>query len=350
MIYVGGVPFPAEDSSSSPNSTQGSVVLVALMDHPILVSASHSFRAMQERKFSFSEESSLQQPRHSKCVFVFQREYATVDPSLVDLVGTDEATTCVGIVIRNRGSGMVSVAHLDSPNIVDIGLTQMLALVADHNSDAILDVHLVGAFEDTSPQQENRDAESKSHRKLEGYSFPLCSRIIEILGKSREIFHIQTLHVLGHNTRWDSEGNALPIFHGVLVETSTGSVIPASFDRTSRCPDEIVRRIRRGASFEDPSWTGRLLETYDTQNDRFVIAPCLWTRQQLRMALTTRQFSDTEILLRCSSSPFAEGPDFVDNERRQCEYLIQHPDCRETFPLKQPRVFERTADGGWTKC
>lgn len=66
-------------------------------------------------------------------------------------------------------------------------------------------------------QQENRGAESKSHRKLEGYSFPLCSKIIEILGKSREIFHIQTLHVLGHNTRWDSEGNALPIFHGFLV-------------------------------------------------------------------------------------------------------------------------------------
>lgn len=60
-------------------------MLVALMDHPILVSASHSFRAMPERKFSFSEESSLQQPRQSKCVYVFQREYATVDPSLVDV-------------------------------------------------------------------------------------------------------------------------------------------------------------------------------------------------------------------------------------------------------------------------
>lgn len=60
------------------------------------------------------------------------------------------------------------------------------------------------------------------------------------------------------------------------VETSTGSVIPASFDRTSRCPDEIVRRIRVTASCEDPSWNGKLLESYDTQTDRFIIAPCCW--------------------------------------------------------------------------
>lgn len=60
------------------------------------------------------------------------------------------------------------------------------------------------------------------------------------------------------------------------VETSTGSAIPASFDRTSRCPDEIVRRIRVTASYEDHSWNGKLLESYDTQTDRFIIAPCCW--------------------------------------------------------------------------
>ncbi|CAK9168765.1 unnamed protein product [Ilex paraguariensis] len=94
----------------------------------------------------------------------------------------------------------------------------------------------------------------------------------------------------------------------VKVETSTGSVFPASFDRTSRCPDEIVRRIRVTVCFEDPHWTGRLLETYDTQTDRFVIAPCTW----------------------------------------KWDYLFQHPDWREAFPLRQPRVFER-ASGSWRR-
>lgn len=60
------------------------------------------------------------------------------------------------------------------------------------------------------------------------------------------------------------------------VETSSGSIIPASFDGTSKCPDEIVRRIRVTASFEDSNWNGKLLDTYDTSTDRFVIAPCAW--------------------------------------------------------------------------
>lgn len=33
-------------------------------------------------------------------------------------------------------------------------------------------------------------------------------------------------------------------------------------------------------------------------------------------ALSLQQYSDSEILLKCSTSPSAEGPDFVDNERR----------------------------------
>lgn len=68
------------------------------------------------------------------------------------MVGTDEATTCVGIVIRNQNSGMTSVAHLDSPDVVDIGLAQMLAFVVNQSSDVMLDVHLIGGFDDASPE------------------------------------------------------------------------------------------------------------------------------------------------------------------------------------------------------
>uniref|UniRef100_A0A2P2KDS7 Uncharacterized protein MANES_10G151000 n=1 Tax=Rhizophora mucronata TaxID=61149 RepID=A0A2P2KDS7_RHIMU len=68
------------------------------------------------------------------------------------LVGTDEATTCVGLVIRNQRTGMISVAHMDSTKIVDIGITQMLSLVTSYDSDANLDVHMVGGFEDVSPK------------------------------------------------------------------------------------------------------------------------------------------------------------------------------------------------------
>ncbi|CAB4298461.1 unnamed protein product [Prunus armeniaca] len=345
MIIVDGLPF-STDTSASP---QGRDILAALMEHPALVSASNLFKAIPERRFSVPEESGPEKTPPSKWVYLFQREYATVDPALVDFVGTDEATTCVGVAIRNPGNGMTSVAHMDSPKIVDIGLSQMLSLLVDHNSDMEFDVHLVGGFEDVSPNHGNCNTRSESQEKLAGYSFPLCAKIVETLWNRQEKFHIRTLFILGHNTRRDLEGNAYPIFNGFMVGTSTGSITPATFDRTSRCPDEIVRRIRVSASYEDSSWKGKLMETYDTQTDQFKIAPCCWTLRQLRISLSLQGYSDSEILLMCSTSPSAEGPDFVENMRRQWEYLIEHPDWRETFPMKQPRIFERNAERGWRR-
>lgn len=143
MIYVNGVRFLSDSSSA-----EGHDMVIALLEHPHLVSASHTFCAISERKFAVSEDSESVQ---AKCVYVFQREYATADPALVEIVGTDEATTCVGIVVRNCRTGMTSIGHMDTPDIVDIGLSQMLSLITD-TDDVILDVHLVGAFDDSAPQ------------------------------------------------------------------------------------------------------------------------------------------------------------------------------------------------------
>lgn len=52
---------------------------------------------------------------------------------------------------------------------------------------------------------------------MKGYSFPLCIKLVEKLAESKEKFQIQNFQVLKRNTRWDSEGNAFPIFHGLLV-------------------------------------------------------------------------------------------------------------------------------------
>lgn len=68
----------------------------------------------------------------------------------------------------------------------------------------------------------------------------------------------------------------LPFYASFQVETASGIVIPAIFDRTSRCPDELVRRIRVSVSYEDANWKEKLLETYDCGSDCFKIAPCRW--------------------------------------------------------------------------
>ncbi|CAH8392119.1 unnamed protein product [Eruca vesicaria subsp. sativa] len=354
MIYVDGVLFPDENSSSSSSSSsqkqaewltnveQGSSLLVDVMTHPVIISASETFKNLEEQKVT--EFSSLK----DRYVYVFQREYAVVNPALVDFVGMDEATTCVGLVIRNRRSGVTSIAHMDSPKVVDVGIRQMLSLVLEDDSDAAeLDVHMVGGYEDVDLKNANGGGD---YAKPQGYSFPLCCKLVYTLQKRRENFHIQTLFILGHNTKLDGQGNTCPIFNGCLVNTSTGAISPASFNRSSRCPDELVRRIRVSASFEDSSWKGKLLDTYDTKADRFIIAPCSWTMRLVEYVWELNQLPDEEILVNCSTSPSAEGPDFVDNERRIWKYLLKYPEWSKTFPKRQPHVFERTANGSWKRC
>ncbi|KFK37247.1 hypothetical protein AALP_AA4G233100 [Arabis alpina] len=345
MIYVDGVPFQNENNSSSlSSSSKGSRLIHDVMNHPVIMLASDSFKNLEERNVNF-EESHSESSKKDRYVYIFQRECATVKPSLVDFVGTDEATTCVGLVIRNRKSGMTSIAHMDSPKIVDMGISQMLSLVLEDDIDAELDVHMVGGYEDV----DTKNANGGVYAKPEGHSFPLCCKLVETLQKRKENFHMKTLFILGHNTKLDAQANTCPIFNGCLVNTSTGSIFPASFNRTSRCPDEIVRRIRVSASFEDSSWEGKLLDTYETESDRFVIAPCCWTMRLIEIVWELNQLPDEDILTTCSTSPTAEGPDFIDNERRIWEYLLKYPDWNRTFPRRQPRFFERTANGNWKK-
>lgn len=54
------------------------------MKHPILESVSQSFKSIQERKVS-SREYGSEGLTKSKYVYIFQREYATVHPGLVDV-------------------------------------------------------------------------------------------------------------------------------------------------------------------------------------------------------------------------------------------------------------------------
>lgn len=64
---------------------QGNKNLVALLEHPSLVAAVDLFKAIPEEKFSVPKQSNFQNPSLAKHVYVFQREYATVDPAFVEV-------------------------------------------------------------------------------------------------------------------------------------------------------------------------------------------------------------------------------------------------------------------------
>ncbi|XP_051181446.1 protein N-terminal asparagine amidohydrolase isoform X2 [Lolium perenne] len=340
MLLVDGEPVTSSSapSGSSPTGSSGRELVAALMGNPGLCAASERLRATPERRISSGPEG----PRN---VYVFQREYATVDPARVELVGTDEMTTCVGVIIRNNKTGMISISHMDFPKIVEGGFKQMLELLGGDN--APFDVHLIGAFDDSSTKVVHSSGGKRN--KQEGYSHPLCCKIVEVLHKSEQQFHLRSFCVLGNNTTTDSYGNARPIVGGFVMQTSSGVVTPASFEMASRCPDEIVRRIRVSVSSYDPNWKAKLLETYDTRADIFQIAPTRWMPDWAEIAFSLNQLSDSEVLLQCSTSPAAEPPHFVETDRRKWKYLIENPDWEDTFPKYNPRVFHRTNDGNWSR-
>ncbi|CAH9075434.1 unnamed protein product, partial [Cuscuta epithymum] len=109
-------------------------------DDPYLKSIAATYRSISSGDLILSRDSDFLVTRETKCVYIAQKEYATVDPSLVDVIGTDGQGGCVGVVIRNPKSGLICVAHMDLPEVIDNGLTQMLSSAIGQEIDEILDV------------------------------------------------------------------------------------------------------------------------------------------------------------------------------------------------------------------
>lgn len=63
---------------------QGSSLLLDVMSHPEIILASDSFKNLEERKVSFAERDSESSTK-GRYVYIFQREYAVVNPALVDV-------------------------------------------------------------------------------------------------------------------------------------------------------------------------------------------------------------------------------------------------------------------------
>ncbi|CAH9094660.1 unnamed protein product [Cuscuta europaea] len=346
MITVGDVSYSISSfDHSSSSSQQGKDILRTLMQNPGLKRVSFALDYTPGGLFSLTNNGGFLITPQTKSVFILQKEYATVDPSFVDVVGTHGMSTCVGLIIQNPKSGKISVAHIDVLGVIEIGINQMLSSVDDQDINDVtnLNVHLIGGYND-EPEWANHEDEEKR----EGVSFPICSKIIEVLCKSTKTFHLRTLHVLDHNTIYDRQGIGNPKFGGFVVETGVGSIFPAMFDETTKGPDEMVREVRRLCCHYDPSWDGRLLDTYDNLSDHYVIAPCSWGRKGAKgfgwfLSLSDREFADNYYF----TPPAVLNRNEINYLRGIFAYIFNNPEWKKTFPGGRPRVFARIDCGGW---
>ncbi|CAH9135425.1 unnamed protein product [Cuscuta epithymum] len=215
----------------------------------------------------------------------------------------------------------------------------MLSSISDQDSNDSYDVHLIGGYKDIPYE----------HKKWrEGVSLTLCSKIIEVLFNNPAKFNIRTLHVLDHNTQYDEEGNAYRIFQGFIVATDSGSILPAHFHETTRGPDVMVREVRRNLCAGDSTWKHRLLDTYDTESDRYSIAPCYWDESVLGRVKHLLELSDEEFAkVYYYAPPVQIDHNYIRYLKSIVGYIVEHPNWKNVFPNGKPREFKRIPNGDW---
>ncbi|XP_024522853.1 protein N-terminal asparagine amidohydrolase [Selaginella moellendorffii] len=258
------------------------VLLAWLLGHPTLVADA----------LKASPAIEIKQSSTPRFVCVLQKEFATAIPALVDFVGTDDATTCVGVQIRTVRMLQVGVLRFYGTLLASVPRTC-------------------------------RGVASSAY-KLE----------------------IRTLCILRHNTVTSDGGYPCPAVRGFAIETKSGRCFPASFSADARGPDEIIRALLMLAG---PATRLRL--PYDTESDTFSIKPFQWSRGWKMLAAQSLALSDAELLQTRSTSPHAESPSFVTSIRRMDTYIYNHPDWEHAFPNRESRRLVRDpGTGRWMRA
>lgn len=85
-------------------------------------------------------------------LYVRQREMAAVAPhdKSVNIIGSDDATTCIIVVVRHSGSGAVAMSHLDGSG-TDEAVPSMIARVQELSMgypEGRIELQLIGGFRD----------------------------------------------------------------------------------------------------------------------------------------------------------------------------------------------------------
>ncbi|KAI0207114.1 Protein N-terminal asparagine amidohydrolase [Lamellibrachia satsuma] len=259
-----------------------------------------------------------------KLLYVNQREYAVVCPNdeHIDVIGTDDATTCHILVIRHSGSGVTGLAHCDGCGVEE-GIDSMMNKIsqfARRGPDGRYELHLAGGFLDDRKQ-----------------SAKLSLTILEVMMKLEEEVHLMTLCITDANDTLCG-GTHFPVIYGLAVHVKTGQIAQATFP--SKGPDMDIRSATHFVGWK------RMLNIYDNETGRLMVGPYNWkpmTDIDLYLAL-----SDAQIRQYLSTSPEQEPPHFENHVRKALTVLKNHPKPHRTlFPNDAPRCYAMDENGQW---
>lgn len=255
-------------------------------------------------------------------LYVQQREMAVTmsyDKS-INIIGSDDVTTCIIIILRHSGSGAVGLAHLDG-NCTEECVINMIHKVQGLSAgvQGRLELHIVGGFSDMHNYSEDL---------FFGIMHSFHKQSLEIDLKLACVGEYNT--VMRNNVRW-------PIVYGAGVNIKTGEIFPATFvDKGPERPLRIARQLTGGQ---------QVLDVYDCSCGLLKIGP--FNYEPLRGVDLWLNQPDEFILQHLSTTPDVEPPHFVNEVKAALKYIQDNPFPAVTvFRDNRPHYYRKDETSG----
>jgi protein N-terminal asparagine amidohydrolase len=261
---------------------------------------------------------------------VWQREFATAQPNKIDLLGSDEATTCFILILRSPRSWKASCGHFDgAPGQLggkQCSLRTMVGTFDGAEQSYGLEAHVFGTYD-------------SGHRE----SVTALRALLYLMHALPLRIHLVSVCVGALNTIVEPRtAVARPLVRGACVELRTGAVFPATW--AYRGPDLAFRIVR---SMCGPS---QLVCVYDAALDAVVLAPVPYEPLPAAEVAQLEALSDEQLLAATSTSPLVESDGFVADMRAALRCMREMPDWRRAFG-GGPRYYRRQpGTGEWVPC
>ncbi|XP_049801659.1 protein N-terminal asparagine amidohydrolase-like [Schistocerca nitens] len=258
-------------------------------------------------------------------LYVHQGELAVTEPndSNVEVLGSDDATTCIIAVLRHPVCGAVALSHMDGGGVADCvaRMIESVKQIAGGSSDGKMELQVFGAF-----------------GYAQNFSETVFDSVMITFHKHPEKVNV-TLACVGDINTTVKDGKHWPSLYGVGINVKTGELFPAVYK--DRGPDEGLRHARQLCS------KLRMMEVYNNETRMLKIGP--FDYSPLNDAEMWLNLPDEVILHYMSTSPEVEPPHFVSQIRKALKCMLDHPSPINTiFKFNKPRCYVRDeTNNGW---
>ncbi|XP_074647236.1 protein N-terminal asparagine amidohydrolase-like [Tubulanus polymorphus] len=261
-----------------------------------------------------------------KLLYVMQRELAVIAPredDTIEIIGTEDATTCHIGIITHSGSKAVGLCHFDGYETEQCckRMVEKLKLLS-HGIPGRLELHLIGGFMDD--------------RKI---SMNLTKELSDAFHDCDEEIHIATFCVTDLNDVLKGEIH-FPVIYGVGVDVKTGEIFRAEFPDKGPALNLRHSRIFAGV---DKIW-----DIYDNDKHQLIVEPFSFVSGAVYQAKMWSKAPDSMILEHLSTSGDQEPEGYADQVRNVFKFILANPDTTTIFNGKSLR-FNLNADGQWTQ-